>query len=113
MEDRQFGRIVFLGGKTGGNILTIILYICRRQPACRFDPACSLAKLTHLKQEGVDQVWLSHWHEDHIHYMNEFEDLHRLDFQTSFSPLTDPNIFMELVWLAWRRSARLLGEGHA
>jgi glyoxylase-like metal-dependent hydrolase (beta-lactamase superfamily II) len=59
------------------------------------DPACSLEKLTRLKDEGVDCVWLSHWHEDHIRYIDLFENRLLRISGRDFPPLTDINIFLD------------------
>ncbi|MDD4356523.1 MAG: MBL fold metallo-hydrolase [Smithellaceae bacterium] len=96
MEDRQFGRIRFLCGENGGKYpYNHSLYVQGNNLRVVIDPACSLPKLTRLKEEGVDQVWLSHWHEDHIHYVNEFEDCTVWISKRDFPPLTDLNIFMD------------------
>ena len=96
MEDRQFGRVRFIRGDNGGRYpFNHSLYLKGDRARVVIDPACSLEKLTRLKDEGVDAVWLSHWHEDHIHYINLFETCPLWLSERDFPPLTDINIFMD------------------
>lgn len=96
MEDRQFGRIRFVCGDNHGKYpFNHSLYLQGDRSRVIIDPACSLEKLTRLKDEGVDCVWLSHWHEDHIRYIDLFEN-HSLQIsRRDFPPLTDINIFLD------------------
>lgn len=96
MRDRQFGRVRFIRGENGGKYpFNHSLYLIGDKVRVIVDPACSLEKLTRLRDEGVDQVWLSHWHEDHIHYLNLFENCSLRMSERDFPPLTDINIFMD------------------
>jgi len=96
VDDSQFGRVRFLRGENGGKYpFNHSLYLQGEQIRVILDPACSLEKLSRLKDEGVDQVWLSHWHEDHIHYIDLFEGCPLRMSQRDFPPLTDINIFLE------------------
>jgi len=55
-----------------------------------------LQKLTDLKQkDGVDQVWLSHWHEDHLGFLNLFNNCTLRLSQRDFPPLTNIEIFLD------------------
>ena len=96
MQDRQLGRIHFVCGDNGGKYpFNHSLYLKGDKARVVIDPACSLEKLTKLKSEGVDAVWLSHWHEDHIRYINLFENRPLWMSQRDFLPLTDINIFLD------------------
>lgn len=96
MEDRQFGRIRFVCGENGGKYpFNHSLYLRGDRSRVIIDPACSLEKLTRLKDEGVDCVWLSHWHEDHIRYIDLFENRSLRISGRDFPPLTDMNIFLD------------------
>ena len=96
MEDRQFGRIRFVCGENGGKYpFNHSLYLRGDRSRVIIDPACSLEKLTRLKDEGVDCVWLSHWHEDHIRYIDLFENRSLRISGRDFPPLTDINIFLD------------------
>src|SRR5512145_1544135 len=96
MEDDQFGRVRFLRGNNGGRYpFNHSLYLQGEKVRVVLDPACSLEKLTRLRDEGVDQVWLSHWHEDHIHYINLFDGCVLRMSERDFPPLSDINIFLD------------------
>ena len=96
MQDRQFGRIRFVRGENDGRYpFNHSLYLQGKKMRVILDPACSNDKLMRLKDEGVDQVWLSHWHEDHIHYINLFDGCKLRMSERDFPPLTDINIFLD------------------
>ncbi len=96
MQDRQFGRIRFVSGDNGGKYpFNHSLYLQGDRTRVIIDPACSLQKLTHLKEEGVDAVWLSHWHEDHIRYLDLFEGCPLWVSKRDFPPLTDIDVFLD------------------
>jgi len=46
-------------------------------------------------KDGVDLVWLSHWHEDHIHYLHLFPDCPKWISARDFPPLADIEIFLD------------------
>ncbi|NLA40441.1 MAG: MBL fold metallo-hydrolase [Smithella sp.] len=96
MKDRQFGRVRFICGENGGKYpFNHSLYLQGDKERVVIDPACSLEKLTRLKDEGVDSVWLSHWHEDHIRYMNLFENYPVWVSERDFPPLADLETFLD------------------
>ena len=97
MEDRQFGRIHFICGETGGRYpFNHSLYIEGDDASVIIDPASNLEKLKRLQNKnGVDLIWLSHWHEDHIHYLYLFEDCPKWISARDFPPLTDIKIFLD------------------
>ncbi|MFO7569078.1 MAG: MBL fold metallo-hydrolase [Smithellaceae bacterium] len=97
MVDRQFGRVRLIRGDHGGKYpFNHSLYLQGDKTRVIIDPACSLQKLTALKtSDGVDCVWLSHWHEDHIRYMNLFDGCPVRLSERDFPPLTDIQIFLD------------------
>jgi len=97
MQDRQFGRLRFISGNNRGKYpFNHSVYIEGGGARIIIDPACSLEKLTALRdQEGVDMVWLSHWHEDHIHYKYLFAGAQVWISETDFPPLTDIEVFLD------------------
>jgi len=97
MEDRQFGRIHFICGENGGRYpFNHSLYIEGDAARVIIDPASNLEKLKRLqKKDGVDLVWLSHWHEDHIRYLYLFEDCPKWISARDFPPLSDIEIFLD------------------
>jgi glyoxylase-like metal-dependent hydrolase (beta-lactamase superfamily II) len=95
--DVQFGRIRFIRGENGGKYpFNHSLYLEGDNTRVIIDPSCSLQKLVDLRQkEGADQVWLSHWHEDHIGFLNLFENCILRISEKDFPPLTDIEIFLD------------------
>jgi len=95
--DAKFGRIRFICGDNGGKYpFNHSLYLEGDNTCVIIDPSCSLQKLTDLqKKSKVDQVWLSHWHEDHIRYVNLFTDCPLWISEKDFPPLTDINVFLD------------------
>jgi hydroxyacylglutathione hydrolase len=97
MEDRQFGRVHFICGENGGRYpFNHSLYVEGDAARVIIDPASNLEKLKRLqKKDGVDMVWLSHWHEDHIRYLYLFEDCPKWISARDFPPLSDIEIFLD------------------
>jgi hydroxyacylglutathione hydrolase len=97
MKDRQFGRLRFICGENRGKYpFNHSLYIKSDEARIIVDPACSLEKLSRLRdKDGVDMVWLSHWHEDHFHYVYLFGDSPLWISERDFPPLTDIEIFLD------------------
>lgn len=94
--DVQFGKIRFIGGDSGGKYpFNHSVYLEGRDCRVVIDPSCGLQKMTDLKKEGVDQVWLSHWHEDHMAFLFMFENSVLRLSERDFPPLTDLEIFLD------------------
>jgi hydroxyacylglutathione hydrolase len=95
--DRQFGRIRFISGDNGGKYpFNHSVYLEGDDARVIIDPASSMQKLADLKhKEGVDQVWLSHWHEDHLRYLNIFADCSLWISKRDLPPLTNMEIFLD------------------
>jgi len=95
--DVQLGRIRFIRGENDGKYpFNHSVYLEGKDCRVVLDPSCSLQKLTDLKQrDGVDQVWLSHWHEDHIGFLNLFDGCGLRISESDFPPLTDMEIFLD------------------
>lgn len=95
--DVQFGRIRFISGDNNGKYpFNHSVYLAGKDTRVIIDPSCSLQKLTDIKQkDGVDQVWLSHWHEDHMGFLNLFENCTLRISKRDFPPLTDIEIFLD------------------
>lgn len=93
----QFGRIRFIGGDNGGKYpFNHSVYLEGRDCRVIIDPSCGLQKLSDLKQkELVDQVWLSHWHEDHMGFLHLFDGYTLRISERDFAPLTDMEIFLD------------------
>jgi hydroxyacylglutathione hydrolase len=95
--DAQFERIHFIKGDNGGKYpFNHSLYLEGDNTRVIIDPSCSRQKLTELKnRKSVDQVWLSHWHEDHIGFLNLFKNSILRISEKDFPPLTDIDIFLD------------------
>ncbi len=94
-DEKKFGPVWFLPGKNRG-----------RYPFCNavyvegagivFDPAQDREKLVELKEgPGVSEVWLSHWHEDHITFLDLFEELPLKISEHDAPPLSDLDLFLD------------------
>jgi hydroxyacylglutathione hydrolase len=97
MKDRQLGRIRFISGDNKGRYpFCHSVYIAGEKTRIVIDPACSLDKLRLLQQnEGVDEVWLSHSHEDHFAFRYLFTDCPVRASLRDYPPLTDINILLD------------------
>jgi hydroxyacylglutathione hydrolase len=95
MEERSFGPIRFLAGDNRG-----------RYPYCHsiyiegsgilIDPASNRERLIRLRaEEGVNLVWLSHWHEDHFMHLDLFDDLPLWISAGDAPPLADLEVLMK------------------
>ncbi len=95
MEEQTFGPIRFIPGSNGG-----------RYPNCHsifveganvlIDPGADRKVLKALKQEKkISQIWLTHWHEDHILNLDLFEDIPLYISEAAAVPLQDINAFMD------------------
>ena len=75
MEEKSFGPIRFIPGINRGKYpYCHSLYI--EDAKILIDPASDRERLKRLREEvGVEQVWLSHWHEDHFMDLDLFDDL--------------------------------------
>jgi len=95
--DVQFGKIRFIRGENGGKYpFNHSLYLEGADCRVIIDPSCGMQKMTDLKQkEGVDQVWLSHWHEDHMTFLCLFKNSGLRISERDFPPLTDLEVFLD------------------
>jgi glyoxylase-like metal-dependent hydrolase (beta-lactamase superfamily II) len=98
-KDVQFGRIRFIRGDNGGKYpFNHSVYLEGKDVRVIIDPSCSLRKLSDLKEkDGVDQVWLSHWHEDHMGFLNLFDNCTLRISQRDFPPLDLGSLKVKLV----------------
>ncbi|KQC09460.1 MAG: hypothetical protein APR62_14255 [Smithella sp. SDB] len=94
--DVQFGRIRFIRGDNSGKYpFNHSVYLEGNNTSVVIDPSCSMRKLTELKEKSkIDQVWLSHWHEDHMGFLNLFDNCTLRISQRDFPPLTAMEIFL-------------------
>ncbi len=106
MKDRQFGRLRFICGENRGRYpYNHSLYVESNEARVIIDPASSWKKLSRLRdKDDVDMVWLSHWHEDHFHYVYLFDKSSLWISERDFPPLTDIEIFLDWYGISDERS---------
>jgi glyoxylase-like metal-dependent hydrolase (beta-lactamase superfamily II) len=89
MEVRHFGPVTFIPGEKDG-----------RYPFCHsiyiegggvlIDPASNRKRLVELRKNfKIEEIWLSHWHEDHIMHLDLFDDLPLRITEPDAGPLAD------------------------
>ncbi len=95
MQEQSFGPVRFIPGPQRG-----------KYPYCHsvyvegarilIDPAADRERLKRLRaEEGVDAVWLSHWHEDHFMHLDLFDDLPLAMHPADAPMLTDLDVFLD------------------
>ncbi len=95
MQETDFGPVRFIPGPNRGN-----------SPHCHsiyiegakilIDPSADRERLARLRRsEGVQEVWLSHWHEDHFMHLDLFEDLPVRIHPADASPLASLDAFLD------------------
>jgi hydroxyacylglutathione hydrolase len=98
MKEKRFGPVLFLPGLNSG-----------RYPYCNsiyieshgilVDPASDRKRLMRLKkEERVQKVWLTHFHEDHIKDLDLFDDLPLYISEDDAEPISDLDRFMDWDW---------------
>jgi glyoxylase-like metal-dependent hydrolase (beta-lactamase superfamily II) len=95
MEERSFGPVRFLPGQNNGKYPNChSIYI--DGAGVLIDPASDRDRLIRLKQQlGVTEVWLSHWHEDHMTHLDLFEDLPLRISPKDAPMLSDIELFLD------------------
>ena len=75
MRETHFGPVWFIPGKNRGRYPHChSIYI--DGPGILIDPSSDRERLKQLRErDGVNAIWLSHWHEDHIMDLDLFDDL--------------------------------------
>ena len=95
MQEQSFGPVRFIPGPRRG-----------KYPCCHsiyvegarilIDPAADRERLKRLRaEEGVDAVWLSHWHEDHFMHLDLFDDRPLAMHAADAPMLTDMDRFLD------------------
>jgi glyoxylase-like metal-dependent hydrolase (beta-lactamase superfamily II) len=95
MEEQHFGPVWFIQGENRGKYpFCHSLYI--EGAGVLIDPASDREVLIRLREnQKVKMVWLSHWHEDHIMYLELFDDLPLWISESDAPPLSDVEIFLD------------------
>jgi len=95
MEETCFDSICFIQGQNKGKYpYCHSVYI--KEDGILIDPASDRDRLSRLKDNsGVQEVWLSHWHEDHIMHLDLFDDIPFRISHPDAPQLSDIEIFMD------------------
>ena len=95
MRERSFGPIRFIPGPNRGKYpFCHSVYI--EGAGILIDPAGDRERLKRLRdEEGVNAIWLSHWHEDHFMHLDLFDDLPLAIHPADAPMLTDMDIFLD------------------
>jgi len=95
MEEKHFGPVWFIPGKNSGKYpYCHSIYI--EGAGVLIDPASDKERLIELrKQSGVQEIWLSHWHEDHFMHLDFFDDLPLCVMEQDALPLSNLEILMD------------------
>ncbi|MCP4294010.1 MAG: MBL fold metallo-hydrolase [Proteobacteria bacterium] len=116
-KEKNFGPLRFLPGPNRG-----------RYPYCHsvyikdakviIDPSSDRERLIEIqKTEGIESVWLTHWHEDHLMHLDLFRDSPVWIAEEDAPPLSDLELFLDWYDItdpAFRKTFRkqLLDEFH-
>ena len=95
MEELTFGPVRFIPGPNGGQYPHCnALYLAGDK--ILIDPAADRDRLRRLRrEEGVREVWLSHWHEDHFRHLDLFDDLPLRMHPADAPPLAGIDAFLD------------------
>ncbi|MEJ2724544.1 MAG: MBL fold metallo-hydrolase [Deltaproteobacteria bacterium] len=95
MEEKHFGPITFIAGENQGKYpFCHSIYI--EEAGVLIDPASNRERLVDLaKNSSVKEIWLSHWHEDHIMHLDLFDDHPFRISEADAPPLSDLDLFMD------------------
>jgi hydroxyacylglutathione hydrolase len=95
MKERHFGPITFIPGENQGKYpFCHAIYV--EGAGVLIDPASDRKKLMELRRSSdVKEIWLSHWHEDHLMHLDLFEDLPLCISEPDAPPLSDLDLFLD------------------
>lgn len=95
MEKIRWGAIRFIEGVNGGKYPQChSIYI--EGAGVLIDPSSDRGQLEEIKEkDGVNAVWLSHWHEDHMMHLDLFEDVPLYVCELDSPPLGDLERFLD------------------
>jgi glyoxylase-like metal-dependent hydrolase (beta-lactamase superfamily II) len=95
MQERHFGPIWFIPGENNGKYpYCHSVYI--EGAGILIDPASNRKRLLEIREkQGVREIWLSHWHEDHFMYLDLFDHVPILISEDDAPPLSDLEILLD------------------
>jgi len=95
LKERHLGPIWFIPGDNGG-IYPSCHSIYIEGDGILVDPGSNRERLIELREApGVREVWLTHWHEDHLMHLDMFDDLPLRVSAPDAPPLADLEAFMD------------------
>jgi len=95
LKERHFGPVWFIPGDNYG-IYPNCHSIYIEGDGVLIDSGADRERLIQLREgPGVREVWLTHWHEDHLMHLDLFDDLPLLISEPDAPPLTDLDVFMD------------------
>lgn len=95
MEEQHFGPVWFIPGENGGKYpFCHSIYV--KGAGILIDPSSNRKRLLQLREDpGVKEVWLTHWHEDHLMHLDLFDDLPLGIAPEDAPPLSDLGLFLD------------------
>jgi len=95
LEEKQFGSVWFVPGKNLGRYpFCHSVYI--ESAGVLIDPGSDRKRLIQLRKDcDVNEVWLSHWHEDHLMHLDLFDDLPLLMSEPDAPAVSDLEVFLD------------------
>ena len=95
MEEKHFGPVWFIPGENKGRYpYCHSIYI--EEAEILIDPSSDRKRLLELKNEnGVKEIWLSHWHEDHFMHLDLFDETPLCMMEADAHPLSDLEILLD------------------
>jgi len=95
VKERHFGPLWFIPGDNYGTYPNChSIYV--EGDGVLIDPGSNRERLTQLRETpGVREVWLTHWHEDHLMHLDLFDDLPLRISSPDAPPLADLDVFMD------------------
>jgi glyoxylase-like metal-dependent hydrolase (beta-lactamase superfamily II) len=105
-QEHRYGPVLFIPGINGGRYpYCNSIYV--KGPGILIDPASDRERLSRLKEEEeVKQVWLTHFHEDHIMHLDLFDDVPLYVSEEDADKLADLDSFMESDWFELEKTEK-------
>lgn len=94
-EEKHFGPVWFIPGVNRGRYpYCNSIYI--QGPGIIIDPASDEDRIKEIRDsEGINEVWLSHWHEDHFTYLDLLGDVPIAICRKDAPPLADIEVLLD------------------
>jgi glyoxylase-like metal-dependent hydrolase (beta-lactamase superfamily II) len=94
--EQSFGPVTFIPGDNRGRYPFCHSLFIEGEKRVVIDPASNQERLRSLRDgAGVDMVWLSHYHEDHLAYLGLFEDSELWISEADAPALADIEVFLD------------------